>query len=85
MVKGTRSAEQFLKAARRAAKARGYVVVRLPKRGKGSHTIWEIEDAHGNRLARFGLTGHAGQMTQTVTRSNEKNLEGLFGKGWLDR
>jgi hypothetical protein len=60
-------------------------VEKLPKRGKGSHTIWIVVDAGGRELGRAGLTGHAGQMSQTVTRSNEAALQGIFGKGWLDK
>ena len=75
----------MLKAARKAAKARGLSMAQLPKRGKGSHTIWVVLDADGNEVGRMGLTGHSGQMTQIVTRSNEKALEGLFGEGWLDK
>ena len=57
----------------------------LPKRGKGSHTIWVVLDESGNELGRVGLTGHSGSMSQTVTRSNEQALLDLFGEGWLDK
>ena len=56
----------------------------LTRRGKGSHSIWVVLDPDGEELGRVGLTGHSGQMSQTVTRSNESALEHLFGKGWLD-
>lgn len=85
MVRGTRSADQVLKAARKAARARGYSVSRLPKRGKGSHTIWVVLDQDGKEVGRIGLTGHPGQMSMKVTRSSEKALEGVFGEGWLDK
>ncbi|WP_163543807.1 hypothetical protein [Occultella kanbiaonis] len=85
MVSGTRSADQVLKAARKAAKSLGYTVSKLPKRGKGSHTIWAVLDQDGNEVGRVALTGHSGQMTKIVTRSNEKSLEGIFGEGWLDK
>ncbi|MFB8229582.1 hypothetical protein [Cellulosimicrobium sp. NPDC055967] len=85
MVQGTRSASQVLKAARKHAKSLGCTVEQLPKRGKGSHTIWVVLDKEGTEVGRIGLTGHAGQMSQTVTRSNEDALEPLFGKGWLDK
>lgn len=85
MVNGTRSAEQVLEAIRKNARKHGYTVTRLPKRGKGSHTIWVVLDKDNRQIGRVGLTGHAGQMSQTVTRSNEKALEGIFGKGWLDK
>jgi hypothetical protein len=57
----------------------------LPKRGKGSHSIWAVLDGEGKELGRIGLTGHSGQQSQTVTRSNEQALEGVFGEGWLDK
>lgn len=85
MVNGTRSAEQVLKAIRKNARKHGYTVARLPKRGKGSHTMWVVLDNNNNEIGRVGLTGHSGQMSQTVTRSNEKALEEIFGKGWLDK
>jgi hypothetical protein len=61
------------------------LVKQLPKRGKGSHTIWAVTDADGNEVARLALTGHAGAMTPTVTRSVEQAGEPAFGKGWLDK
>jgi len=85
MVNGTRPAQQVLRAARKHARELGFTVEQLPKRGKGSHTIWVVLDDDGNEVGRLGLTGHAGQQSQTVTRSNEEALEGLFGEGWLDK
>ncbi|MCL2464285.1 MAG: hypothetical protein FWF28_04355 [Micrococcales bacterium] len=88
MVLGTRSAVQVLRAVREQARRRGWHVEQLPKRGKGSHTIWVVLDESGLELGRIGLVGlagHAGQQSQTVTRSNERALESIFGKGWLDK
>ncbi|HEY2983488.1 MAG TPA: hypothetical protein VGJ38_05005 [Jatrophihabitantaceae bacterium] len=85
MVHGTRSAKQVLKTMRKLARDNAWIVQQLPKRGKGSHTIWAVLDADGVELGRVGLTGHSGAMTQTVTRSNEQALEPIFGEGWLDR
>ncbi|WP_369373273.1 hypothetical protein AB1046_05770 [Promicromonospora sp. Populi] len=85
MVDGTRSAQQVLKAVRKHARRLGYTVEQLPKRGKGSHTIWVVLDTEGKEIGRIGLTGHAGQQSQAVTRSNENALEGLLGEGWLDK
>ena len=70
---------------RRRARELGLTVERLPKGGKGSHTIWVVRDARGAEVGRVGLTDHAGQQSQIVTRSNEQALERAFGKGWLDR
>ena len=85
VVQGQRSAAQVLKAARKAARERGYELKQLPKRGKGSHTIWAVSDVDGTEVARLALTGHAGAMTPTVTRSVEQAGEPAFGKGWLDK
>jgi hypothetical protein len=85
VVNGTRSAAQVLRAARTAAKKRGFKLEQLPKRGKGSHSIWIVVDNNGSELGRIGLTGHAGQQSQLVTRSNERALEPIFGEGWLDQ
>lgn len=85
MVQGTRSAKQVLKTMRKLARDNGWTVTQLPKRGKGSHTMWAVLDADGYELGRVGLTGHAGAMTPTVTRSNERALEPIFGEGWMDK
>lgn len=72
------------KAIRKNARAHGYTVANLPKRGKGSHTIWVVLDADGNEVGRVGLVGHSGDMSWTVTRSVEQALEPIFGEGWLN-
>ena len=74
-----------MKAVRAHARLHGFTVVQLPKRGKGSHTMWGVFDDEGTELGRIGLTGHAGAMSQTVTRSNDEALEHIFGSGWLDK
>ena len=85
MVKGTRSTAQVLRTVRKSAREHGYTVEQLPKRGKGSQTIWVVLNDKGEESGRIGLTGHAGQQSQTVTRSNEQALDGVFGEGWLDK
>jgi hypothetical protein len=44
-----------------------------------------VLDSAGIELGRVGLTGHAGAMSMTVTRSNEDALVPIFGEGWLDK
>ena len=68
---------------RRSARALGMSVELLPKRGKDSHSIWVVLDADGAEMGRIGLKGHYGQQSQTVTRFNEKALQGVFEEGWL--
>jgi hypothetical protein len=72
-----------LKAVRRLARKHGYTVAVLPKRGKGSHTIWGVFASDGTEVGRFGLTGHHGPMSHTVTDNAEEALVDLFGEGWL--
>lgn len=75
----------MLKTMRKLARLQGLTVAQMPGRGKGSHTIWAVYDADGTELGRVGLTGHAGAMSMTVTRSNEEALMPIFGEGWLDK
>lgn len=84
MVRGQRTANDVLKVIRKLAREHNWSVVQLPKRGKGSHTIWSVVSSDGRELGRVALTGHTGAMSRTVTRSNEHALEPIFGEGWLD-
>ena len=85
MVEGRRTAKQALTLIRRHARRHDWSVEQLPKRGKGSHTIHVVRDADGHEIGRVALTGHAGDMSWTVTRSIEQALEPIFGEGWMDR
>jgi hypothetical protein len=85
MVEGRKSAKAVLKLVRKNARKHRYTVEQLPKRGKGSHTIWVVLDTEGKEVGRIGLTNHAGDMSWTVTRSNEEALEPIFGEGWMDK
>lgn len=85
MVEGRKSASEALKLIRRAARKNGCTVEQLPKRGKGSHTIWVVLDTSGIEVGRVALTGHTGDMSWTVTRSTESALELIFGQGWMDK
>jgi hypothetical protein len=80
-----RSAKQVLAIVRKHTRNNGMTLAKLPKRGKGSHTIWAIRDANGQEVARLALTGHTGAMSHTVTRNNELALESIFGIGWMDK
>jgi hypothetical protein len=44
-----------------------------------------VRDTDGREIGRVALTGHAGDMSWTVTRSIEQALEPIFGEGWMDR
>lgn len=84
MVEGRKSSGEALKLIRKAARKSGWAVKQLPKRGKGSHSIWVVVNESGDELGRVGLTGHSGDMSWTVTRSIEEALEPIFGEGWMD-
>lgn len=85
MVNARTTSTKALKAIRANARKHGWTVEPLPKRGKGSHTIWVVLDEDGTEIGRVGLTGHSGDMSWTVTRSIEEALEGIFGEGWMDK
>jgi hypothetical protein len=76
---------QMLSLVRRHARARDLTVRELPGRGKGSHRLFAIEDAAGAEVARFGLTGHARDLSWTVLGQLEEGLEHLFGEKWTER
>jgi hypothetical protein len=84
MVQGRKTAKQALTLIRRHARRYDWTVEPLPKRGKGSHTIHVVRDGDGKEIGRVALTGHAGDMSWTVTRSVEQALEPIFGEGWMD-
>jgi len=44
-----------------------------------------VRDTGGREIGRVALTGHAGDMSWTVTRSIEQALEPIFGEGWMDQ
>jgi hypothetical protein len=76
---------QVLSLVRRHARARDLTVRELPGRGKGSHRLYAIEDAAGTEVARFGLTGHARDLSWTVLGRLEEGLQHLFGENWTER
>jgi hypothetical protein len=85
MVEGRKTAKEALTLIRRHARRHACNVEQLPKRGKGSHTIDVVRNADGQEIGRVALTGHAGDMSWTVTRSIEQALQPIFGEGWMDR
>ena len=85
MVQARKSATTALRLIRRNARRHELIVEQLPKRGRGSHTIWVVLDADGREVGRVALTGHTGDMSWTVTRSIEAALEPVFGEGWMDK
>lgn len=70
---------------RRRAREHNLKVRELPGRGQGSHRVFALDDADGNEVARFGLTGHARDLSWTLLRQIEKGLAHLFGEGWMER
>ncbi|MBA2471542.1 MAG: hypothetical protein H0V41_04570 [Pseudonocardiales bacterium] len=62
----------------------GLTIEELPKRGKGSHRICVLADAEGKEVGRFGLTGHARDLSWKVLGSTEGSLAHLFGENWTE-
>lgn len=60
------------------------MVVLVPRRGKGSHQLYRIEDETGAEVGRFGITGHNRELSWTVLRSIEDALAPLFGQAWME-
>jgi hypothetical protein len=64
---------QLVALVRRLSRARGLSVRELPGRGKGSHRLFAI-DARGTEVARFGVTGHARDLSWIVMTHTEDGL-----------
>jgi hypothetical protein len=70
---------------RRLARAHNLAVRQLPGRGKGSHQIYALVDSAGAEVERFGVTGHARELSWTVLTRLEERLTPLFGEKWMER
>jgi hypothetical protein len=76
---------QTLVIVRKLARAHNLAVRQLPGRGKGSHEIYVLVDSSGSEVERFGLTGHARELSWTVLARLEERLAPLFGEKWMER
>ena len=76
---------QALSLVRKCARARNLSVQQLPGRGKGSHRIFVLADSSGAEVERFGITGHARELSWTVLTRLEERLAPLFGEKWMER
>jgi hypothetical protein len=47
--------------------------------------VFALEDADGDEVARFGLTGHARDLSWTLLHQIEEGLAHLFGEEWMER
>jgi hypothetical protein len=47
--------------------------------------MFALTDSSGTEKARFGLTGHARDLSWTVMRETEDGLAQLFGKKWTEK
>jgi hypothetical protein len=68
---------------RRLSRARGLSVRELPGRGKGSHRLFAI-DARGAEVARFGVTGHARDLSWIVMTHIQDGLAHVLGDKWTE-
>jgi hypothetical protein len=75
---------QVLTLIRKLARQQGLTIEELPKRGKGSHRIFALADSEGKEVGRFGLTGHARDLSWKVLESTEGSLAHLFGEKWTE-
>jgi hypothetical protein len=75
---------QVLALVRKLSRAQGLSVRELAGRGKGSHRLYAVNDAEGIELVRFGLTGHARDLSWTVMTQLEEGLAHLYGEKWTE-
>lgn len=89
MVNRTMKPNQALQVVRRTAREHGMSVVKLTNQGKsqgkGSHTMYALVDSSGHEVARFGLTGHARDLSWGVFRKLEDGLTPWFGEKWTEK
>ena len=76
---------QTLAIVRKLARGRNLAVRQSPGRGKGSHEIYVLVDSAGSEVERFGLTGHARELSWTVLTRLGERLAPLFGEKWMER
>jgi len=76
---------QVLQLIRKLAREQDLALEELSGRGKGSHRIYTLTDSNGAEVARFGLTGHAREISWTVLREIEGGLADMFGENWMEK
>lgn len=76
---------QALNLVRKAARRQGLIVEELSGRGKGSHRIYRLVDSEGVEVKRFGLTGHAKDLSWSVLCDLEDGLVPVFGEKWMEK
>ncbi len=76
---------QALAIVRKLARERQLTVSELPGSGKGSHRIYALVDSAGAEVERFGLTGHARELSWTVLTRLEERPAPPFGEKWTER
>ena len=76
---------QTLQVVRRAARRRGWSVIHMSGRGKGSHALYAVLDESGDELGRFTIPQHPRELSWLVLRSIESGLAHLFGAQWMEQ
>ncbi|MGH3683819.1 MAG: hypothetical protein ACRDSM_01895 [Pseudonocardiaceae bacterium] len=79
------SGRQVLALVRRLARHKELTLVELRGRGKGSHRLYQLVDADGAEVVRFGVTDHPGDVSRLVLRRLEERLAPVFGEDWTER
>ena len=78
--------EQMLSLIRKLARKNDLSVRELPRRGKGSHTMYIlVRDDDDTEVANFGLTGHPKDLSRSMMHKIEDQLESQFGKKWTEK
>jgi hypothetical protein len=78
-------AAQAVSLIRKLAREKDLNVIKLKKRGKGSHQMYALLNADGVEVERFGVTDHPGDMGWIVTTRLEERLAPLFGDKWMEK
>ncbi len=85
MVNRRMSARQVLALVRGPARRKELTSVELRGRGKGSHRLYQLVDAGGSEVVRFGVADHPGDVSWLVLRRMEERLAPVFGEDWTER
>ena len=70
---------------KKLARQHDLTVSPMPKRWKGSHQMYQLLDADGTEVTRFGLTDHPRDLSWQVLTRLEERLSPIFGDKWTEK
>lgn len=70
---------------RKLARQHDLTVSQMAGRGKGSHQMYQLLDADGAEVGRFGLTDHPRDLSWQVLTRLEERLSPIFGDKWTEK